>query len=159
MTINECYSKAKVRRSDFASTYPCRACKTKFKKFILFEGHFAFNEKCRAKNGLFMQCYVCRLKFHHLSVLKYHLRRHTRSSNLNCQRSLRIKSDVNEHKVSLSKNDNSCESDIKTVEIVDQDKENLETKCESIDENNRCNLCTKSFKCNSHLGKAKNLYL
>lgn len=55
--------------------YHCSVCDKLFKKFIIFEGHFDFNEKCRAK-GAFLQCYICSQEFRHLATLKYHISQH-----------------------------------------------------------------------------------
>lgn len=80
MSSKDCLSTA-GKNVHFQYTYRCRICRKSFKKFIIFEGHFAFNAKCRAKGGLFMQCFICGETFHHLAVLKYHLRRHNANRN------------------------------------------------------------------------------
>ncbi|KAJ6635765.1 Zinc finger protein [Pseudolycoriella hygida] len=56
--------------------YRCKVCDTSFKKFILFEGHFDFNAKCREKHGTFLQCFECWQEFQHTAGLKYHLEYH-----------------------------------------------------------------------------------
>lgn len=81
MYSKDCRLKTANKNVNFESTYPCRICLKKFKKFIYFEGHFAFNAKCRAKCGWFLQCYICGAVFQHLAVLKYHLRRHINKGN------------------------------------------------------------------------------
>lgn len=68
------------RKVDFMSEYHCKICDKRFKKFSIFEGHFAFNAKCRSTNCLFMQCFVCREEFSHFTSLKYHLQRHSLSN-------------------------------------------------------------------------------
>ncbi len=73
---SKCLSQSKNKNVDFKPSYYCRTCKSRYKKFIYFEGHFAFNAFCRARNGWFMQCYVCKQRFHYFSDLNYHLRRH-----------------------------------------------------------------------------------
>lgn len=69
-------SKTETKNVNYESAYRCRICEKTFRKFIIFEGHFAFNAKCRAKNGWLHQCYICGEAFHHLALVKYHLRRH-----------------------------------------------------------------------------------
>lgn len=81
MYEKDCVSKTESKNVDFESTYRCRICDKSFRKFIIFEGHFAFNAKCRAKYGWFLQCYVCGETFRHLAVLKYHIRRHVNKNN------------------------------------------------------------------------------
>lgn len=66
---------------DHTSEYHCNVCSKTFKEFVLFEGHFTFNVKCRDDCGSFMQCYICPRKFFHFAALKYHLRSHRCSSN------------------------------------------------------------------------------
>lgn len=141
MPSKGCISKTeKFKNVHLQSAYHCRICKRSFKKFIIFEGHFAFNAKCRSECGWYMQCYVCGETFNHLAVLKYHLRRHNlnktkefirkRSESVDrtiihqnnechtgidcfiCQRSFRKKIYLNEHLVWHSKNANTLESPI-----------------------------------------------
>lgn len=69
------------KKLDFHSKYRCRICKKSYKKFIIFEGHFAFNAKCRARYGWLLQCYICTKTYSHLAVLKYHLGRHHINKN------------------------------------------------------------------------------
>ncbi|XP_037039026.1 histone-lysine N-methyltransferase PRDM16-like [Bradysia coprophila] len=72
----KCLPKSKLKNVNFKSSYRCRICKNSFKEFIIFEGHFAFNVSCRARNGWFIQCYICGQKQRYLAELKYHLRLH-----------------------------------------------------------------------------------
>lgn len=123
--------KTKSEKLEFHSSYRCGICKKSYKKFIIFEGHFAFNARCREKYGFFLQCYICSQSFSHLAVLKYHLRRHHINKNIdfkrnsssthrttdedrnseshtgfkcsNCDRNFRTKFYLNEHMVTHSK--------------------------------------------------------
>lgn len=54
----------------------CKICDNTFKKFVLFEGHFDFNSKCRENHSYFLQCYICSQEFRHSAALKYHLQQH-----------------------------------------------------------------------------------
>lgn len=102
MSSKNCFSRAKDKNANLESTYPCTICKKTFKEFIIFEGHFAFNAECSANNGMLMQCYVCGMKFHHFSELKYHLNLHygnkTLESGENCRIPLKRKSSQRRHK-------------------------------------------------------------
>lgn len=60
--------------------YHCNICDNKFKKFILFEGHFDFNAKCREEHGCLLQCYICSQEFQHSAALKYHFEKHAKNS-------------------------------------------------------------------------------
>lgn len=72
----ECLPKS-VKNVPFKkSSYRCTVCKISFKKFHIYEGHFAFNVLCRAKNGWFIQCYVCGQNFRYSAELKYHIGQH-----------------------------------------------------------------------------------
>lgn len=64
------------RSANCKTEYRCLICEKTFKKFIIFEGHFTFNNKCRAKYGWLMQCYICGEIFRHLAELKYHIQKH-----------------------------------------------------------------------------------
>lgn len=75
--------KAGNRKVNCATVYCCLVCLKTFKKFIIFEGHFTFNAKCRAKYGWLMQCYVCGEIFKHLAELKYHIQKHNVSKPVN----------------------------------------------------------------------------
>lgn len=68
--------KLKTEKWTFGDSYRCKVCRVSFRKFIFFEGHFAFKNKCRTRNKGFLQCYVCSKNYRYLSELKYHLRRH-----------------------------------------------------------------------------------
>lgn len=57
--------------------YYCKGCDKAFKKFIFYEGHVDYNDKCRAKHKSFLQCYVCKEEYRHLATLKYHLQQHS----------------------------------------------------------------------------------
>lgn len=128
----ECPGSAQQNRTEKMS-YRCNVCKASFKKFIFFEGHFAFNAICRAKNGWFLQCYQCSQKFRYFAELKYHLQRHvnkkpeskqthsrildrvlngqrgeSETSYFNCskcKRNFRTKFYLNEHMLSHSKHE------------------------------------------------------
>ncbi|KAJ6643702.1 Zinc finger protein [Pseudolycoriella hygida] len=134
--------KTDMKNMKFDSSYPCATCEKSFKKFIIFEGHFAFNAKCRRNSGSFMQCYICGNKFRHLAVLKYHLRRHVKNKttslrpkivrvangkssprigfNCNiCRKRFRTKAYLSEHKTKHSKVENKYPSNADTqVDIV-----------------------------------------
>lgn len=56
--------------------FHCKVCDKTFKKFVLFEGHFDFSDKCREKYGTILHCYVCSKEFQHSASLKYHLQQH-----------------------------------------------------------------------------------
>lgn len=66
---------------DSVSQYYCHVCCKTFKKFIIFEGHLAFNNKCRENLDSYMQCYLCRNKYNNFAALKYHLRSHKNGSS------------------------------------------------------------------------------
>lgn len=78
---DKCLPKSNIKNVNFKPTYRCKVCKNSFKKFLIFEGHFAFNVMCRAKNGWIIQCYVCGQKFRYLSELKYHMGLHKIQKN------------------------------------------------------------------------------
>lgn len=57
--------------------FHCQICDQNFKRFFLFEGHYEFNKKCREKQELFLQCYICCDMFRTSAALKYHMHQHT----------------------------------------------------------------------------------
>lgn len=113
--------------------YYCNVCDKKFKKFIIFEGHFDFNEKCRAKHSAFLQCYICLQEFRHLATLKYHLRQHNFS---NIQHQSKFVNKI--PKITLKKQWN-----FKVFSPVQENKNGKEN--ESI-HNIKCRICKKSFR-------------
>lgn len=111
-----CASEKEKKNVRPASTYRCKICKQTFQKFILFDGHFTFNAKCRVKYGSIMQCYVCGQAFCHLADLKYHFqRKHLSKKIINktteipqdctiCQKRFATQCHLNEHIISDSEN-------------------------------------------------------
>lgn len=136
----------------------CKICDKTFKKFVLFEGHFEFNEKCREKHNSFIQCYLCSQQFRHLAALKYHVHQHPiqrirekgRSTPVPMVPKITIKKQWNFKIVSKLNEDEEID------EIEKSDEENFEKDAKNdriIDEVSaesplkfECNICQKKYQ-------------
>lgn len=121
--------------------YRCDYCDKIFKKFVLFEGHFDFNAKCREKHSCFLQCYVCLQEFRHSAALKYHLQQHTTRYVNKVAKKTQV-SPPQVPKITLRKQWN--------FKIVPQVQENEETKNPQR-ESLACKICRKKFRSNFYL--------
>lgn len=160
---------------DHTSEYHCNICGRTFQEFVIFEGHFTFNVKCRAQRGPFMQCYICSEIFFHFAVLKYHLQSHNNNNVIQkidstnqdkapqphgidcniCDRSFRTKFHLIEHLQMHSKadatsqptlNESSKETDSQNVNPTNENPHK-----QSQADGFNCNICERSFRTKFHL--------
>lgn len=126
--------------------YHCKVCDKIFTKFIIFEGHFDFNDKCRAKHTNFLQCYICLRDFLHLATLKYHLSQHKLHNSSNIQRKSKNVNKVPEiPKITLKKQWN-----FKILSPIQENKDCTEN--ESI-KSFECLICKKKFRLKCYLNR------
>lgn len=111
--------------------YHCKICDTKFKKFVLFEGHFDFNAKCREKHSCFLECYICSQEFRHSAALKYHLQQHIQHTTKYVNKIPKIRIIP---KITLKKQWN-----FKIIPPVQVDEETKDDRLE-------CKICRKSYR-------------
>lgn len=112
--------------------YHCKICDIKFKKFVLFEGHFDFNAKCREKHSCFLECYICSQEFRHSAALKYHLQQHRHQHTtkyVNKIQKIRIIP-----KITLKKQWN-----FKIISPIKDDEETKDSRLE-------CKICRKTYR-------------
>ncbi len=119
--------------------FHCRVCEVSFKKFVLFEGHFDFNDKCREKHSRFMQCYICMERFRYSAALHYHFQQHTikRVKKLSPQKPQVVPSIPSIPKITLKKQWN-----FKVIQPV----ENV-AMCDTLTNSQlECKICHKKFR-------------
>lgn len=167
---------------DHAREYHCNICGNTFEEFVLFEGHFTFNEKCRTL-GPFMQCYICSKSFFHFAVLKYHLQSHSKNNVIQkinstnetqgkasqshgfdcniCNRSFRIKFHLIEHlkihmkAASSNQINGSLKEKLQREQVVrssDRNESSNDLKQQRMSKCYRCQVCNANCYFKGQLG-------